>query len=72
MPKPLVDAYILMSLFAPLMATICAAHGAMPPQTSVLQMHAGWQLLLLASLVMPIFGVRRLRSLTTHQPGAAK
>lgn len=71
MPKVLVDAYILVSLFAPMLLTVCVAHGVMPVQTSVLQMDGRWQALFLAALVMPIFGIRRVRALTTRYPASA-
>lgn len=63
MPKAVLDMFILVSLFAPLLWAVCAASQAIPAQASLLQMGWGWQALFLASLVLPVFALRRLQLL---------
>lgn len=65
MPKAVLDVFILVSLFAPLLLAVCAAGAVVSAQASLLEMGGGWQALFLASLVLPVFALRRLRLLRT-------
>jgi hypothetical protein len=63
MRKPVVDVFILVSLFAPLLSVVCAASDVVAAQASLLEMGGGWQALFLATLALPVFALRRLQLL---------
>jgi len=65
MPKPIVDVFILMSLFAPLLLSVYAAGEVFSAQAALPEMGWKWQAAIGASLALPVFALRRLRLLKT-------
>lgn len=64
MPKIVVDVFVLVSLFAPLMLAVFAGREAAALEASVLTMGWQWQALFLATLALPVFALRRLQLLS--------
>lgn len=63
MPKLVVDVFVLVSLFVPLLLAAGAAQESVSAQASLLEMDWKWQAAFAAALVLPVFGLRRLQLL---------
>ena len=61
--RRIVDGYVVVALFAPLVLVVCAMRTKLDDQVALLDIGWGWQGLLLFTLIMPILALRRLRIL---------
>ena len=61
--RRIVDGFVVVALFGPLMLVVCAMRISLPDQAMLLDIGWGWQGLLLLTLIMPILALRRLQLL---------